>query len=305
MSRLSHGQLLPIDPDIDKTVKLRRKKQKAEKASSSTMADENPFHEVDGPPPLAFPNQEVPHGGGGNNNNNNNNPPVIPPVFQPVIQPVNPPPINQQIPIAGDPGLQNPQGNPANGILQPPPIINQQIEDEEQNIFRLANSKEGSMMDYAVPILNQLHSGIRNPEITAAHFELKPVMFQMLQSNGQFAGLANEDPHAHLRSFMAVSDCFKIPGVSDDALRLKLFLYSLSHKAREWYNSLQPDSVITWNQMAEKFLKKYFPPLRNAQSRNDICTFQQLDGEAVPTAWERFKELLRSVLIMGFHTAFN
>ncbi|KAJ9557548.1 hypothetical protein OSB04_012162 [Centaurea solstitialis] len=277
MSRLSHGQLLQIDPDIDKTVKLRRKKQKAEKASSfSTMADENPFHEVDGPPPLAFPNQEVPHGGGGNNNNNNNNnPPVIPPVFQPVIQP--------QIPIAGDPGLQNPQGNPANGILKPPPVINQQIEDEEQNIFRLANSKEGSMMDYAVPILNQLHSGIRNPEITAAHFELKPVMFQMLQSNGQFAGLANEDPHAHLRSFMAVSYCFKLPGVSDDALRLKLFLYSLSHKAREWYNSLQPDSVITWNQMAEK----------NAQSRNDICTFQQLDGEAVPTAWERFKELLR------------
>ncbi|KAJ9565234.1 hypothetical protein OSB04_001200 [Centaurea solstitialis] len=293
MSRLSHGQLLPIDPDIDKTVKLRRKKQKAEKASSSsTMADENPFHEVDGPPPLAFPNQEVPHGGGGNNNNNNN-PPVIPPVFQPVIQPVNPPPVNQQIPIAGDPGLQNPQGNPANGILQPPPVINQQIEDEEQNIFRLANSKEGSMMDYAVPILNQLHSGMRNPEITAAHFELKPVMFQMLQSNGQFAGLANEDPHAHLRSFMAVSDCFKLPGVSDDALRLNLFLYSLSHKAREWYNSLQPDSVTTWNQMAEKFLKKYFPPLRNAQSRNDICTFQQLDGEAVPTAWERFKELLR------------
>ncbi|KAJ9557086.1 hypothetical protein OSB04_011700 [Centaurea solstitialis] len=72
-----------------------------------------------------------------------------------------------------------------------------------------------------------------------------------------------------------------------------LNLEQQTHKAREWYNSLQPDSVITWNQMAEKFLKKYFPPLRNAQSRNDICSFQQLDGEAVPTAWERFKELLR------------
>ncbi|KAJ9556723.1 hypothetical protein OSB04_011337 [Centaurea solstitialis] len=293
MSRLSHGKLLPIDPDIDKTVRLRRKKQKADKASSSsTMADENIFHEVDGPPPLVFPHQEIPLGGGGNNISNNN-PPVIPPIFHPELPIVNPPPVNQQIPPAGDPGLQNPQGNPANGILQPPPIINQQIEDEEQNIFCLANSKDGSMMDYAVPILNQLHSGIRNPQIAATHFELKPVMFQMLQSNGQFAGLANEDPHAHLRSFMAVSDCFKLPGVSDDALRLKLFLYTLSHKARDWYNSLKPDSVITWNQMAEKFLKKYFPPLRNAQSRNDICTFQQLDGEAVPTAWERFKELLR------------
>ncbi|KAJ9565624.1 hypothetical protein OSB04_001590 [Centaurea solstitialis] len=157
----AHRQFLPLDPDIDKTVKQRRKKQKVEKASSfSAMADENPFHEVDGPPPLIFPNQEVSHGGGGNNNNNNS-PSVIPPVFQPVIPLVNPPPVNHQIPLAGDPRLQNSQENPANGILQPPPVINQQIEDEEQNIFRLANSKDGSMMDYAVPILNQLHSGIR------------------------------------------------------------------------------------------------------------------------------------------------
>ena len=44
-----------------------------------------------------------------------------------------------------------------------------------------------------------------------------------------------------------------IAGVPDDALRLQLFYYSLSHKARECYNSLPPDSIITWNQMAEFF----------------------------------------------------
>ncbi|KAI3672920.1 hypothetical protein L6452_39022 [Arctium lappa] len=45
--------------------------------------------------------------------------------------------------------------------------------------------------------------------------------------------------------------------------------------------------------MAEKFLRKYFPPTRNAKSRNEICMFKQLDDEAIPDAWERFKELLR------------
>ena len=45
--------------------------------------------------------------------------------------------------------------------------------------------------------------------------------------------------------------------------------------------------------MAEKFWKKYFPPLRNAQSRNEICTFQQMDDESVPAASKRFKDLLR------------
>ena len=64
-------------------------------------------------------------------------------------------------------------------------MVDQQLEDEEQNIFRLANSKNGRMMDYAIPMLNELHSGIRRLAITAAHFELKPVMFQMLQSNKQ------------------------------------------------------------------------------------------------------------------------
>ncbi|XP_024974888.1 uncharacterized protein LOC112512996 [Cynara cardunculus var. scolymus] len=118
-------------------------------------------------------------------------------------------------------------------------------------------------------------------------------MFQMLQTNGQYAGLYSEDPHSHLRSFMEIIDSFLIPDVSKDALRLKLFPFSLRDRARAWYNSLLPDSVTTWNEMAEKFLKKYFPPTRNAKSRNEICTFRQLDDEAVPDAWERYKELQR------------
>ncbi|KAJ9536802.1 hypothetical protein OSB04_un000026 [Centaurea solstitialis] len=118
-------------------------------------------------------------------------------------------------------------------------------------------------------------------------------MFQMLQNNGQFTGLSKEDPHAHLRSFIEIEESFRLRGISDEALKLKLFPISFSHPARAWYNSLKPNSIFTWNQMAEVFLKKYFPPLRNAQSRNEICTFRQEDDEAVPTAWERFKELPR------------
>ncbi|KAJ9566409.1 hypothetical protein OSB04_002375 [Centaurea solstitialis] len=149
------------------------------------------------------------------------------------------------------------------------------------------------MMDYAIPIVHQLQTGIRDPTCNVPHFELKTVMFQMLQNNGQFAGLSKEDPHAHLRSFLEIAGSFRLRGISDDALKLKLFPFSLSHHARAWYNSLKPNSIYTWDQMAEVFLKKYFPPLRNAQSRNEICTFRQDDDEAVPTAWERFKELLR------------
>ena len=115
-----------------------------------------------------------------------------------------------------------------------------------------------------MPILQGLNPGIVRPEIQAPQFELKPVMFQMLQTVGQFGGLATEDPHLHLHLFMEVSDTFKLPGVTEEALRLKLFPYSLRDRARAWLNSLPPDSVATWDDLAERFLKKYFPSTKNA-----------------------------------------
>ncbi|KAJ9551743.1 hypothetical protein OSB04_015788 [Centaurea solstitialis] len=136
---------------------------------------------------------------------------------------------------------------------------------QEQDIIQLANSKDGGIMDYAIPVLGQLHSGIFRPKIKAAHFALKPLMFSMIQTNGQFGGTAVEDPHSHLKSFMQITDSFRIPGVSPSALRLSLFPFSLKERARAW----------------------------NAKSRLDICTFKQWEDEAVPDAWERYKELLR------------
>ncbi|XP_062100331.1 uncharacterized protein LOC133806221 [Humulus lupulus] len=118
-------------------------------------------------------------------------------------------------------------------------------------------------------------------------------MFQMLQTVGQFSGMPTEDPHLHLRLFIEVSDSFKLPGVTEDALRLNLFPYSLRDRARAWLNSLPSDSVSTSQELAERFLMKYFPPTKNAKLRNEITSFQQLDEESLYEAWERFKELLR------------
>ncbi|XP_062094211.1 uncharacterized protein LOC133800271 [Humulus lupulus] len=118
-------------------------------------------------------------------------------------------------------------------------------------------------------------------------------MFQMLQTVGQFSGMPTEDPHLHLRSFLEVSDSFMLQGVSEEALRLKLFPFSLRDRARSWLNTLPPDSVTNWNDLAEFFLRKYFPPTRNAKFRSEIMSFQQLEDESTSDAWERFKELLR------------
>ncbi|XP_062080318.1 uncharacterized protein LOC133785073 [Humulus lupulus] len=169
-------------------------------------------------------------------------------------------------------------------------------EGDAQNVINpivFADDRAREIREYAAPMFNELNPGIVRPEIQAPQFELKPVMFQMLQTVGQFSGMPTEDPHLHLRSFLEVSDSFKLQGVSEAALRLKLFPFSLRDRARSWLNTLPPDFVTNWNDLAEKFLRKYIPPTRNAKFRSKIMSFQQLEDESTSDAWERFKELLR------------
>ncbi|XP_062104771.1 uncharacterized protein LOC133816126 [Humulus lupulus] len=162
-----------------------------------------------------------------------------------------------------------------------------------QNAVIVADDGERAIRQYALPLFNELNLGIIRPEIQATQFELKPVMFQMLQTMGQFSGMPTEDPHLHLHLFIEVSDSFKLLRVIEDALRLKLFPYFLRDRARAWLNSLPSDSVSTWQELVERFLMKYFPPTKNAKLRNEITSFQQLDEESLYEAWERFKDLLR------------
>ncbi|KAJ9536448.1 hypothetical protein OSB04_un000383 [Centaurea solstitialis] len=245
-SKKSRGEFFNLDPDIERTFRRRKMEQRNLQAStSSTMEEDNVFLEE-----LPFPGNPP----DGRNNNDGLPPPLSPPPggngrnrLQD-IQPRVAEPHAGPVLIIQEPGPQVQQENPVNGILRnpPPPLNNNQhIEDAEQHIFRLANSKDNSMMDYAIPIVHQLQTGIRDPTCNVPHFELKAVMFQMLQNNGQFAGLSKEDPHAHLRSFLEIAGSFRLRGISDDALKLKLFPFSLSHHAKAWYNSLKPNSIYT------------------------------------------------------------
>ena len=150
-----------------------------------------------------------------------------------------------------------------------------------------------ALRDYATPRINELQSSITRPAIAANSFEIKPGTIQMVQNSVQFGGMANDDPNEHLMSFIEICETFKFNGVSDDAVRLRLFPFTLRDKARSWLHSLPPGSITTWNDLAQKFLAKFFPPARTAKLRNDISTFEQQHGESLYEAWERYKELLR------------
>ena len=76
-----------------------------------------------------------------------------------------------------------------------------------------------------------VQSAIQRPLIEVKNFELKGVTLQML-NNIQFHGLSTGNPNAHLTSFIEVCDTVKYNGVTEEALRLRLFPLSLSDRAK-------------------------------------------------------------------------
>lgn len=79
----------------------------------------------------------------------------------------------------------------------------------------------------------------------------------------------------------------------------RLFPYSLKYRAKSWLNSLEPNSVTTWQHMVEKLLVKYFPSLLNSMKRDDITSFIQTEDETLRLG-KCLRILLESVLIMGY-----
>ncbi|XP_076949118.1 uncharacterized protein LOC143621644 [Bidens hawaiensis] len=166
-------------------------------------------------------------------------------------------------------------------------------EDANPEVEEMADpNNQGRMDDFATPSLDGYGSGVTESEITVS-FEIKSSIIHMVENSISFHGLSNEDPHSHVAHFLRLCATFKIQGCTDNAVRLRLFLFSLRRDALEWLEALPSGSITTWNQLVEQFLLQYFPPDKTARYRAKITGFRVDDGESLHAVWERFKGLLR------------
>ena len=78
----------------------------------------------------------------------------------------------------------------------------------------------------------------------------------------------------HLVTFLEITDTMKLNGVTKDVIRLRLFPFSLRDKARGWLQSLQLGSIGSWEEIASKFLTKFYPPYKTSQLRGEIAQFR-------------------------------
>ncbi|GJZ44652.1 reverse transcriptase domain-containing protein [Tanacetum coccineum] len=125
--------------------------------------------------------------------------------------------------------------------------------------------------------------------IQATDFGLRHHMIQQVQNTCQFHRLLGDDANRNIDKFLEITQHVKQNGVSDNALRLSLFTYSLTHHAIAWYDRLPRNYIHSFDDMIRKFLTKYFPPSMVTKLRNEITKFEQKPHESLFEAWERYK----------------
>nr|GEY46314.1 DNA-directed DNA polymerase [Tanacetum cinerariifolium] len=89
------------------------------------------------------------------------------------------------------------------------------------------------------------------PDIFAENFEIKTGLLLLIQAN-QFHGFESNNPHDHIRSFNRITSTLKFRNVSNDAIKLMFFPYSLELGAKIWIDKL----TDTISNLFETFNKK-------------------------------------------------
>nr|GEZ59511.1 reverse transcriptase domain-containing protein [Tanacetum cinerariifolium]GEZ81681.1 reverse transcriptase domain-containing protein [Tanacetum cinerariifolium] len=131
------------------------------------------------------------------------------------------------------------------------------------------------------------------PEINADHFEIKINLLQLVQAN-PYHGFERENRHTHINNFKRITSTLKFWDVPNDVIKLMMFPYSLEGNIRVWYDQEPPNSILTWEDLINKFLNQLFPPSKTTHLKNEISCFNQRFEETFGEAWERFKEILRA-----------
>ncbi|GJW75205.1 retrotransposon protein, putative, ty1-copia subclass [Tanacetum coccineum] len=170
-----------------------------------------------------------------------------------------------------------PAGPPPPNNNGPPPVV------------RPNGQAPRSMEELCQPSIDGRGGPIAPISVQATDFGNRHHMIQQVQNTCQFHGLPGDDANRHIYKFLEITQHMKQNGVSDDALRLSLFPYSLTHHAIAWYDRLPRNSIHSFEDMMRNFLSKYFPLSMMTKLRNEITKFEQKPHESLFEAWERYK----------------
>ena len=90
-------------------------------------------------------------------------------------------------------------------------------------------------------------SSSSNPFLSASG-EPRPA-FKAMARNRPFFGTISEDPGNHLKVFEGLCSSLVIPGMTQEAVRWKLFPFSLKERAEQWYTRMIGSMCGNWKEL--------------------------------------------------------
>nr|GEZ82976.1 reverse transcriptase domain-containing protein [Tanacetum cinerariifolium] len=173
------------------------------------------------------------------------------------------------------------------------------VEPEIRTIAKIVPMADRTMKELLQAPTEGYGEAIMIPKILAENFEIKTNLLQLVQAN-KFHGFERDNPHTHISNFKRMTATLKYRDVPNDAIKLMLFPYSLEGAARVWYEKEPPNSILTWDDLVNKFVNQFFPPSKTTHLKNEISRFTQRFEETFSEVWDHFKELLRACPHHGF-----
>nr|GEV64076.1 retrovirus-related Pol polyprotein from transposon TNT 1-94 [Tanacetum cinerariifolium] len=124
--------------------------------------------------------------------------------------------------------------------------------------------------------------------ILAEQFELKHSFINMMTSD-QFFILEKDNPYDHIRWFNKITSTIKYKDVPNSAIKLMLFTFFLTGAARWWLVKEPLRSILTWEDLALKFINEFFPP---KEQQISVMKFQTFNNDLMNRFMRRTQDVL-------------
>ncbi|GKB66548.1 hypothetical protein Tco_0927960, partial [Tanacetum coccineum] len=130
-----------------------------------------------------------------------------------------------------------------------------------------------TMEQYLALNHDNIRPDIVKPEINGdVKFEINGNFMRELRRK-LFKGTDDEDAHEHVRRVLEIVDLFHFPGVTHDAVMLRVFPITLSGPALRWKNRISTGLITTWKDIPTRIRldsKEFIPMMSPAQALKSI-----------------------------------
>ncbi|GAU28118.1 hypothetical protein TSUD_295550 [Trifolium subterraneum] len=160
----------------------------------------------------------------------------------------------------------------------------EEIIEEEVPSSNTSNDETESMAGVDPPPRRTLGdygqtTGGHNPNlgfqpVNPVSFDIKNTVLSALKEN-QFSGSESECPNIHLARFYEACGYTDPTSVSESNKKLRLFPLSLTGRAKNWIDTLPPNTIATWDELELKFRERYFPIHKFLERRMKMQHFTQ------------------------------